>query len=261
VTLAWLADAQFGLGRIDEAIAKRERQVAALDRLSSTTNDAEYREMGITARRALGRWLASRGQTDEALLHARRGVVLAEQLIPSDPTNMIWVEATVGAKLDLAMILLATGNVQQGAAETRAACDLSTRLTASDPNVVVWRLLATDCLRLRATIAAQSGATDEALAIARRALAATRALHSRSATHDPFALSSAYKLVGDILGRQGNRVAAANAWRAALASWPQANETPRELAIRAELLTSLGRDAESRRITERLNVMGYRQFI
>ena len=261
VTLAWLADAQFGLGRIDEAIAKRERQVAILDRLSSTTNDAEYREMGITARRALGRWLASREQTDEALLHARRGVALAEQLIPSDPTNMIWVEAAVGAKLDLARILLAAGNLQQAAAETRAACDLSTRLTASDPNVVVWRLLAIDCLTLRAKIAARSGATDEALVIARRALTATQALYNRSAIHDPFAPSNAHKLLGDVLERRGDRVAATNAWRAALASWPGANETPRDLAVRAELLSSLGRVAESRRITERLNAMGYRQFI
>jgi eukaryotic-like serine/threonine-protein kinase len=260
VTLAWLADAQFGLGRIDEAIAKRERQLATLDQLGEISSDVEYRDMGITARRALARWLASRGATKEALSYARRGVAMAEQLVLTEPQNMIWIEAAAGAKLDLAAILLANDNVSAAAVETRSACDLAGRLIARDAKVIVWKSLAIECLARRAAISSATGARVEAATLARQVAAAAAARPDSAATG--FARAEAYKLLGDILIRQGDGAAAVKAWEAALASWPQpARESPRELAIKAALLSSLGRRGEAQTLVGKLDAMGYRRLI
>jgi eukaryotic-like serine/threonine-protein kinase len=261
LSLAWLADAQFAEGKIDEAIAKRERQVALLNQLASKTGDVEFREDSVPARRALGRWLASRGSVAEGLQHARLSVSTAERLMETEPANMQWVEYAANSRFELAAILLADGQVADAARETRAGCDLSARLTARDRLLVEWRRLAALCLSRRAEVARESGARAEALSLALRALGASRSLRSGDAVDDRLTLAAAYKLLGDIQAAGGDRAGAQQSWKAGLAVWPSAPLNPRQLALRGDLLAAVGRPAEAGAIRQRLELIGYRKYI
>ena len=262
-SLAWVADAQSGEGRLDEAIAKRERQVGLIDSLRRRyPSDVEYRQKAIPARRALGRLLASRGATDAGLEHLRAAVAIGQELIPTEPDNMIWLQFTAGAQLDLAKVLVVAGKLDEAAVQTRAGCDLVDRLAARDPSAVERRALTTECLSQRARVALESGSRGEALELAGRALAAARTNRSGDEIDDRLAVAGAYKLIGDIHGRFGNRRAAIVAWEAALANWPgRMAETPREMAIRASVLGALGRTAEAKPLTERLGTIGFRRAL
>ena len=262
-SLAWLADAQAGEGLLDESIGKRERQVSLVEDLRHRyPNDVEYRQKAIPAHRALGRLLISRGETESGLQHLRAAVTTGEELIPTEPDNMTWPELTAGAQLDLARALLLVGPVEEAAVQTRAACDLADRVGARDTSNVGRRSLQIDCLSLRARVALETGARDEALGLAQRALASAQANHSGNAADDRLAVATADKLIGDIQSRSGNRAAAESAWQSALAAWPSGiSETPRQTAIRASILAALGRTAEAKPLTDRLNAIGYRKLI
>ena len=193
-TLAWLGDSQFGEGKLDEAIAKRERQVALLDRLIARSRDVEYRQKAIPAHRALGRWLASRGSTNAGLEHSRKAVQVAIELIPTEPGNMVWVELAAGAQLDLALILLSAGRADEAAVHARSGCDKAQQLAARDPKVVVWRSLVVDCFDRRARLASHQGAHHEAVAMAEQALAAARSFSRDDPAADRFAIAGGHKL-------------------------------------------------------------------
>ncbi|HEY7005612.1 MAG TPA: TIR domain-containing protein [Sphingomicrobium sp.] len=262
-SLAWVADAQSAQGLIDESIAKRERQVSLIEDLRRRNpNDVEYRQKAIPAHRALGRLLVSRGETDSGLEHLRSAVATGQQLIPTEPDNMVWVEFTAGAEIDLASAMLAAGKAEEAAIQTRAACDLIDRLAGRDSSAVNYGLLQIDCLNQRARVALESGSSGEALGLAQRTLAAAQANHTPDPTADQLAVAGAYKLVGDVEARSGNRPAAASAWQSALAAWPKGiTETPRQAAVRASILGALGRTAEAKALTDRLSTIGYRRII
>lgn len=262
-SLAWVADAQFGEGRIDESIAKRERQVTLIEDLGRRyPSDVEYRQKSIPAHRALGRLLVSRGETDAGVQHLRAAVAVGQTLIPTDPDNMLWLQFTAGAQLDLAKAILLIGKVDEAAVQTRAACDLVDRLAGRDASAVERRSLQVDCLSQRAFVALEGGAGGEALGLAQRALAEAKANHSGDATGDGLAVAGIYKLIGDIENRSRNREAARIAWQAALLAWPsRLRENPRQLAIRASILSALGRTAEAKTLSDRLNAIGYRRLI
>lgn len=261
-TLAWLADAQFGEGRLDEAIGQRERQVALLEALTEKSDNVANRQASIAARRALGRMLASRGSIGPGLEQVRKAVETAEGLMPAEPDNMTWVEYAAGAKLDLAAILLSTGRTEEAAAQTRSACDLSNRLLARDRAVVVWRSIEIDCLTRRAEIAMTSGSIAEAQQLAVRAVTSSRDFNGGDEATTLFTRATAYQLLGDVFAREGNRADATKAWNAALATWPKSvAETPRQMAIRANLLSSLGRSDEAKQLSSRVAEIGYRRLI
>jgi eukaryotic-like serine/threonine-protein kinase len=261
-TLAWLADAQFGEGRLDEAIAQRERQVSLLEALMRKNNDVELREGLIPARRALGRWLVSRGSDALGLEQSRRAVETAEELMPTEPDNMLWVEHSAGAKLDLAAILLSMGKIEEAAAETRSACDLSSRLLARDRNVVLWRTIEVLCLTRRTELAIAARSMSEARQLALRTVSASKEFRAGEEATTRFIRAFAYKLLGDVYKGQGNGAGAVKAWTAALSIWPRSvPETPRQLAVRAALLTSLGRSSDAAPLNRKLAEMGYRRMI
>jgi tetratricopeptide (TPR) repeat protein len=175
---------------------------------------------------------------------------------------MRWLQYTAGAQLDLAKLLLVEGSVEEAAAKTRAGCELTGRLAAKDRTNIEFRKLATDCLTGRAEVAMASGAHGEAVAMANRALATAQALDTGDPIDDRLVVARNYKLLGDAYRRGGNLPAAKSAWQTALAAWPKnVDENPRQLAIKAELLKSLGRPAEARPLTRRLSEMGYRQLL
>jgi tetratricopeptide (TPR) repeat protein len=262
-SLAWLGDSWFAEGRVDEAIGKRERQIALLENLRQRFPlDVGYREKEIPARRALGRWLASEGAFGPGLDQARAAVRTGQALIPTAPDNMTWVLYTAGAQLDLAKILLAHGDAQEAAEQTRGGCELTDRVSSRNSGDVTARELVVDCLAQRAQIALASGSGDEALSLARRTYSAARTLRSGDPTHDQLAVAYAYRLIGNIQKRNGDADAARKAWLAALAVWPsRIRETPRQMAIHADLLDAVGRSEEAKPLRERLTAMGYRKLI
>jgi tetratricopeptide (TPR) repeat protein len=189
-------------------------------------------------------------------------VATGQQLIPTEPDNMLWLQFTAGAQLDLAKALLVFHKVDEAAAQTRAACELVERLTGRDVSAVERRSLQIDCLSQRARVALESGAHGEALGLAQRALAAAQANRSGDAIDDRLSIAGAYKLIGDVQSRSGNVPAARASWQAALAAWPsRITETPRQTAVRASILGALGRTAEARPLTDRLSTIGYRQLM
>ena len=261
-TLGWLADAQFGEGRLDEAIAQRERQVAILETLMRRSDNVDNRARSIPARRALGRMLVSSGSNEPGLDQAYRAVEAAAALMPAEPDNMNWLEYAAGAKLDLAAILLSMGRTEEAAAQTRSACDLSSRLLARDRTVVVWRSIEIDCLTRRAQLALAAGSNAEGEQLARRTVSASKEFKGRDEADAGFTRASSYKLLGDSLKREGRATEASQAWTAALATWPKSvAETPRQTAIRAQVLLSLGRNAEAAPLEKRLAEVGYRRLI
>jgi tetratricopeptide (TPR) repeat protein len=262
-TLAWLSQSQFGEGKLDEAIAKRERQIGLINAAAAKNpGDVEYRDTAIAAHRALGRWLASRGSLDEGLRHAAAAVQIAQGLIPTEPSNMHWVEFAANAQLDYASILLVSGRTEEAAAHTRAACDSADRLVSRDSTVVGWRKLMVDCISRKAQLALRSRAYAEALGLAQRALSVSRAIRSDDPVDDQLSVAGGLKLIGDIQSGAGNRQAAMSAWQTALAKWPtKLSESPKQTAIRAELLKDVGRTAEARPLSVRLQSVGYRRIM
>ncbi|MCL6683927.1 toll/interleukin-1 receptor domain-containing protein [Sphingomonas alba] len=261
-SLAWLADAQWSEGKLDEAIAQREREVDLLTRLSKRGRDVEYLEQMIIAHQALGRLFASRGESKEALEHLNAAVSVAENLIPSEPDNMRWVEYAASSKLALANTLLAYGSKEEAGVQARAGCDMVSRLLARSTQVTYWQEVNRDCLAVRAELALAANATDEAASLAGQLLRSTQAVGKGPSLDDRYKLAAAQRLVGDVADRQGDRARALQAWQAGLATLPKnVTERPRELGERVELLKRVGRNAEARAIEARLAAMGFRRSI
>jgi len=261
-SLAWLADAQWSEGKLDEAIAQREREVDLLTRLSKRGRDVEYLEQMIIAHQALGRLFASRGESKEALEHLNAAVSVAENLIPSEPDNMRWVEYAASSKLALARTLLAYGSTEDAGVQARSGCDMVNRLLARSPEVAYWQEINRDCLTARTELALAANATDEAASLAGQLLRATQPGGKAINLDDRYKVAAAQRLVGDVANREGDRARAQQAWQAGLDILPKnVVERPRELRERAELLKRVGNVADARSIEARLVAMGFRRSI
>jgi hypothetical protein len=99
------------------------------------------------------------------------------------------------------------------------------------------------------------------LLLARNAVGTAQAIRAQNDIDGRFATARAYGLIGDILRRRDPSAASA-AWRNALAVWPNGTpETPRQIAIRMEVLNSLGQMREAGELRQKLVTMGYRVLI
>ena len=259
-TLAWLADGREASGRLDEAMAHRERQLALLERLwklDKGNTDIKRREM--TARRSIARLLASRGQLPQAIEESRRASAVTSWLMKTEPDNTEWMQAGAQASFQRAGLELAANRVDEARGVAQSACNTAAQLIARDRSVAMWRTTVQfRCLNVRARIALQTGALPEADSFARRALALARG--EKDAVDRAFAVAAAEALLGDSLARQGQPGAARGAYERAIAAWPKdVQERPRELADHSILLRRLGRSAEAEELAGRLRAMGYRQ--
>jgi tetratricopeptide (TPR) repeat protein len=259
-TLAWLADAEFASGHLDTAINVRQRHIAVLSRLISAPNsNVRYRQRLIPAEESLGKLYLMRGQSDLALQHLRAGVSAAEQLLPVEPGNTLWLNYAMSVRFALADALM--GTKQDGAAETEAGCAIAQRLFARDSRYAQWRLGMQICWTNRARLALAANRTDEALRNARQAVSTGMPDTTRS-MDGPAPAARAQLVLGDIQKSLGDSAAAAAAWQAGLAALPNGlTERPNELALHAAILQRLGRAAEAQPIIERLRAMGYRATI
>ena len=260
--LAERADALDGAGELDEAIAQRERQLSLLaPYLAQERPSAHLRQKAMIANMALAWMRFVKGQATIALDHASTAVHIGNQLVALEPANADWKGRSASTQLSQATLLLRAGKTAEARTSAAAGCEKANMLVARDPSVVAWRDLGRLCTRLRAELASADGAGNEALAISRQLLADVRADKVLIAK-DRFALGQAYKLVGDILWRNGDRAGAKLAWETGLAAWPTGlTETPRQMAERGEMLRGIGKRAEGARIASELAAKGYRQSL
>jgi tetratricopeptide (TPR) repeat protein len=259
--LAWLADAKMSAGDLATATRIREQHVALLNRFAAQPgSDVEYRQKLIPAEQALG-WLhAYQGQTEAALRHFRTSVATADQLIPVEPANTLWLDFAMVARLALADTLLKGGQAEEAATQTEAACATARSLLARDPSRPYWRGGARTCWTMRAKLASSGGRMEESLHAAERAIAIGATVKSSDPADDQYGLASAYLALGDAERTLANEAAATNAWQKALATLPAGvAERPSEMDQHATILQRLGRAAEARRIVSRLNAIGYRR--
>ncbi|HEV2078516.1 MAG TPA: TIR domain-containing protein [Allosphingosinicella sp.] len=259
--LAYLADAQEGEGHLDEAIGSRERQLEGLQSAAATDqNDTMVKRRSLSARRALGRLFASRGELDSAVMHLRAGAALAQELRQREPDNTEWLRNAAMSYLDLGALLLASRRVDEAEPSIRAGCEIAQGLLARDPSVVLWVDAARHCLINRGQAAAARGNRGEALALARRA--ATLSPASAPKKLDPgslFLIAQAQMLRGDQLAATGDTAGAAAAWTAALKLMSQSrSQAPQERTIRYRIAKRLGREGEAGSIASALDSIGYR---
>ena len=258
--LGWYADSQSALGKLDRAMAARQRQISFINQLVAGGNgDAALRARLIPAHEGLGILLTARGKTDQGIVHYRLALAQSKSLLAVDASNNEWREMGTNAQLELAKSLLAIGSAGEAAQETSAACSVADALRARDPNVARWQLLKTNCSSMRARLALASGATSQALALAGQAVQAARSERSGDSVGDAYGVAAAYRLLGDVRKRAGDSGGANEAWATGFAQLPRnASERPSEMQERAELLRRLGRAEEAGRLAARLNAIGYR---
>ena len=257
--LAWSADAERDLGRLDAAIQLRGRQISFLRKLlaGGDTNVA-FREHLIPAHQGLGILFASRGQPDRGIEQFRLAVAEANRLIPIEPDNVLWRGFAGQAQLELAKTLLSLGQDADAATETRAGCRLAAQVRARDSGAS-WRHLQTDCLTLRSRLALQPAAEAEALKLAELALASAKSERSEDPTRDRYRIAAAHRQVGDIRQRMGDADAAKAAWTTGYAQLPRnVPERPAEMQERSEILERLGRADEALALSSKLKTIGFR---
>jgi|tagenome__1003787_1003787.scaffolds.fasta_scaffold20969135_2 tetratricopeptide (TPR) repeat protein len=255
--LAWVADAQRSQGRLDAAIATRERQVAILDRLLGTTNDSNVEARLVWAHQGLGNVLMEHGETDRGIAELRSAADQAERLMPVEPRNADWKSTGARAHLDLAIALLSLGRRDEAAGQTAAGCALAAGLPASFA-VSARARLETDCTALRARIALAGSAAEQAFVFAGQALAFARRQQSEDPATVQYRIAQVYRLAGDIRQRAGDGAGAKDAWNAGLAQLtPNVTERPWEMNERAELLRRLGRSEEATPLASHLASMSF----
>jgi tetratricopeptide (TPR) repeat protein len=258
--LGWIADTQSALGRLDLAIAARQRQISFLEqRIAGAKTDVSVERPLIPAHEGLGIILTAQGKTDEGIAQYRLAVAQANSLLAIEPTNSEWRDLAANAQFQLAKSLLAVGRSAEAAQNTAAGCAVANALHARDHSVARWRILQTMCFDMRARLALASGARDQALDLAQRELNVARSQDSGDAIQDKYVVAGAYRLMGDVRQRMGDRAGASQAWSDGLAQLPRGvAERPFEMNEHAQLLLRLGRTAEARPLTDRLNAIGYR---
>jgi hypothetical protein len=229
--------------------------------LSQPNPDANLRQKAMIAHLALSWMLFEKGESQPALAHAADAVAIGDALVRLEPANADWLSRVTRTRLNQGMLLLRAGQIAEASEAINTGCEAAGRLVSRDPSVVDWRNRSRECLRLRAELALSNSGRNEAILLARQHLDAVRAEQPDSLP-DQFALPQAYKLLGDILWRTGDKAGATAAWRAGLAAWPKAvTPTPVQLAERGEMLRGIGDRAEGSRIAAQLTAMGYRQSL
>ena len=261
--LAFLSDALNNAGRLDAAIAQRQRQLLLLaPYLAQEQPDASLRQKAMIANMALSRLLYERGESKAALGFADTAVDIGKQLVALEPTNADWMGRSASTELNRAILLMRVSQITEATAAANRGCNLINQLVARNRTVAAWSENSRRCLALRAELAAGSGNADEARQIARQLLDTARAESQSASPKDPFSLSQAYKLAGDISWQTGDRTNAMAQWKSGLSAWPKSvAETPTHLFQRSEMLRGIGQRGAATQIASQLKAMGYRQSI
>jgi len=258
--LAWIADAYEDTGDLDRALASRERQVRLLTELGrADPGDTQVRRDLVTARRSIGRLMASRGDLAGGAQQVSAALAAGQSLLRLEPDNAEWLRATVNTGFDLAEIDLAAGRTDESAQTVRTACDVVETTIKPGATLTDWAANArVKCLLLRARIALRNGDPDQALPLALAAIRQTSAIpkvndRAISAMRSQLLRSDALEM----LGRHQEAVAVA---RGAIEALPASIELkPSEMARVAALRSRIGNRGEAQKLNGRLAAMGYRR--
>jgi tetratricopeptide (TPR) repeat protein len=257
--LAWLGDAQRAVGDFRAATTTRERHVALLERLAAETGDVEFQQRLIPAYRMLGVLYEDQGESGRAVAPLRKSVEVADALLPREPTNTMWLEYGLKAKLELARQLLLSGNRLEAVEETNAACRMVDDLVRRNVRKREWRLGLSHCWAMQVRLSLAAGHNAQALSQAQHGIEAARKVDTGDKVADAFELAVSYRQLGDARQAIGDMNAAREAWNTALTSLPRPeSELPDELAERATILRRAGRAAEAQQLAKKLAAMGYR---
>ena len=257
--LAWLADAERANGHYERAIQLRQRNIALDNQAAGEFHDVKFRERMVPALRALGLLYGERGQVDLAAQQFQNAINVSNGLRAVEPSNTSWAEAGAHAQVFLARLLLITGKRAEAAPILSAGCQTYQSLLNRPSPRPEWRRSVFACMSVRAELALDNGAKDEAFDLAQRALRAAQSVHTEDRFEDGFRTARAYRLVGDVERSRGNLDAAQQAWSTGLAAIPKGiPPQPDELAEHSALLQRVGRTAEAQPLAAKLNSMGYR---
>lgn len=257
--LGWFADAERARGKLDSAIAARQRQISFVNRLiSGGRADVGLQERLMPAHQGLGILLVWRGKREDGIQQFRLALAEADRLRAMEPANASWHDLATNARLELARNLLALGRRDEAAHETAIGCRVASTLRARDPKVSRWAALQTMCLSMRSRLALAVGDSARAVSLAEQAVASARAERSGDSVADRYRVAAAYRLLGDARQRAGDSQGARSAWSAGTAQLPKPTaETPSEMDVRAQLLRRLGHAEAANPIAAKLAMMGY----
>jgi len=247
-TLAWLADAEIARGNLAAATSARQRQVALLQSLAANSGNVRLREKLIPAQHALGRMLAAGGHSGEALKEFSGAVTAAEQLMPAEPNNSVWITYAANAHLALANFQIGRRNFAAAAASLDRGCALASTLGRLSPTAVETRIALWSCSHRRGALSLAQGQAANALDHASNAAATARKIGSSDRPADSYFLARSLLLEGDAASRLGDRNRARWAWQQASALMRTSVQPPWERAVSAELLARLGQRAEAQAI-------------
>lgn len=257
--LAWLGDAREYAGALEQALATRERQVRLIADLErSNPNDMQLQRDAMTAHRAIGRLLASRGDVASGIKQSMLGIAISDRLFQVEPDNTEWLQANVSGRFDLADLQLAAGAMDEAGVTIRSACDIVDRLAERNTSVVDWRSSKrVACLTARARLALRQGGASEALSLVQEALGAARLspknIERSMLTFRALSIGSAALMD---LKRRGESLAWA---REAIQAIPASIELrPADQAEVAILHLRVGNRAAAQRLISALSAVGYR---
>jgi DNA-binding SARP family transcriptional activator len=259
--LGWLADAERATGNLAKAAAIREKQIATLEQsLAAGSDDTDLREKLAPAHEGLGILYSEQGQPQKAIAEHREALVEAQNLIAQEPGNSLWNDVAANVRFELAQNLMTVGNREEAAHQISLGCRAAADLIRLDPSVVRWRLLESLCFTTASQLTLQRGAKATSLDLAEHALVSAKSMKSGDSVQDSYYVASASRLLGDVRRASGDTSGANTVWSEGLAQLPSnVTERPWEMKARADLLSRLGRVADSDAIQNRLNAIGYRR--
>ena len=115
--------------------------------------------------------------------------------------------------------MLAANRIDDARVAARSGCDAAARLVARDPSVSAWRTsLRLNCLKTSGLIALRGGEADQAVSLARQAVAIART--EKRSTVQAIALARSEMILAESLAKSGQGEAARTAYQRALAAWP-----------------------------------------
>lgn len=255
----WRAGPLRGLGRIDEAIASRTRQLEIVEALASEDpGNRRHRISIVSATLAIADMRLDLGQVDQAELEIEAISPIIGQLYDELPESRLIRRKYIETELTRAYIELYRGNLARAQLLHSAASRAYTSgegVESEDGRRIdlgVFDLL-------RAKIAFASDAYESALGAALQAASQFEADISEDGTRFRHlgALSRFY--AGETLQALGRAGEAERQWRQALAELVQI-EAPRDLRaddVYARLLFRLGEPQEARAVAQNLAHQGY----
>jgi tetratricopeptide (TPR) repeat protein len=258
--LAWLADAYEDSGDLDRALATRRRQLQLLSQLQPVDpRNNQLQRDAMTAHRAVGRLLASRGDIKGALPEVLKSVELSRLLLKIEPGNTDWLSAAANSQFDLSSVQLADEQVAPATTSLNAGCAIVERLLQTNSNVRDWMIgQRVKCLLLRGRIALKQNRPEEALTAAQQA---TRIARSTEGPVDratqTLVTASLESDALEAVGRHDDAIAIA---REAIRTLPASMELrPSEISEVAKLQGRIGNRAAAQQLLSQLAAMGYRR--